>query len=61
MMQQGYLIISVIMQLVNGSVYKSRTSNDFEDINIHHPVINYISVYYKCTFYLWPFSMGIKD
>ena len=20
-----------------------------------------ISVYYKCTFYLWPFSMGIKD
>ena len=24
-------------------------------------VINYISVYYKCTFYLWPFSMGIKD
>ena len=24
-------------------------------------VINYISVYYKCTFYLWPFSIGIKD
>ena len=22
-------------------------------------VINYISVYYKCTFYLWPFSIGI--